>query len=513
MTVALPVARAAPVASAWRVHLIVLTAVVAGLIATFRADVRSLAHIWWTSTTFGHCLFVGPVVAWLVWNRRRELARLEPVAWAPGLLLVASGGMCWLAGDAAGVTFARHLGLVVMAQGAAVTLLGPKVSRGLCFPIAYTLFLVPFGEGLEEPLQRATVAMVMPLLHAAGIPASVDGVLITIPNGFFEVAEACSGAKFVIAMIAYGALVANVCLVAWPRRAAFMAVALVVPVLANGIRAFATIYVASLTSVERATGYDHIVYGWMFFGLVMAVTLALGWRWFDRAPDDPAFDPLTLDGPVRARLRMPVAALLAVAIAGAFPLWSAALAARPAPLPSRIALPEVPGWTRAPLSVRAPWRPWYPGADHTLFGRYRDAAGEEVDLAIAVFGRQREGAKLLAFGTGVLREEDIWVRIADLSPIDDADGSGGAATRIAAPGPVERVVATWYRVGDTVTADAGRVKIETLKARLLGGAQRAVAIHLSAEAGPGRDPLHAIERFHAALGPLDRLADHDAGLN
>ncbi|WP_373458584.1 hypothetical protein [Sphingomonas faeni] len=31
--------------------------------------------MWWTSTTFGHCLFIGPVIAWLVWQRRAELAR------------------------------------------------------------------------------------------------------------------------------------------------------------------------------------------------------------------------------------------------------------------------------------------------------------------------------------------------------------------------------------------------------------------------------------------------------
>src|SRR3546814_16470207 len=92
----------------------------------------------------------------------------------------------------------------MMLQGAVVTLLGPAVARGLLFPLIYAVFLVPFGESLEGPLQDVTVAMIMPLLHLFGVPAAVDGVLITIPNGYFEVAEACSGAKFVIAMIAYG---------------------------------------------------------------------------------------------------------------------------------------------------------------------------------------------------------------------------------------------------------------------------------------------------------------------
>ena len=172
---------------------------------------RRSARIWWTSTTFGHCLFIGPVIAWLVWQRRRELVQVAPVAWWPGLALVAVGGFGWLLGDAASVALARHLGLVMMLQGAVLTMLGPNVARALLFPLCYAFFLVPFGEGLEAPLQSITVGMTMNLLHLAGVPAQVDGVLITIPNGYFEVAEACSGAKFVIAMAAYGALVANVC--------------------------------------------------------------------------------------------------------------------------------------------------------------------------------------------------------------------------------------------------------------------------------------------------------------
>ena len=96
---------------------------------------------------------------------------------------------------------------------------------------------------------------------------------------------------------------------------AFLAACVVVPVLANGVRAFATIWAADLTSVEAAAGFDHIVYGWVFFAAVMAGVLALGWRWFDRAPDDLAFDPARLAGPVRHRLDLLPAALLALGVA------------------------------------------------------------------------------------------------------------------------------------------------------------------------------------------------------
>jgi exosortase A len=491
--------------SAWRRHGLALVLAAAAILLLFRTDVTRLVTIWWTSTTFGHCLFIGPVIAWLVWQRRRELGALTPVAWWPGLGLVAVGGAGWLMGDAGSVTFARQFGLVVMLQGAVVTLLGTQVARGLMFPLFYALFLVPFGEELEPPLQAVTVRIVMPLLHLFGVPASSNGVLIHAGRYWFEVAEACSGAKFVIAMLAFGVLVANVCFVSWRRRAGFMVAAIVVPVIANGLRAFATIYAANVTSVEAATGFDHIVYGWVFFGLVMAAVLAVGWRWFDRAPDAPAFDPAALPTVLRGRIGLPLAVLLTIGVAGAWPVWSAGIARRATPLPARIDLPVVAGWQRAPLSRTAPWQPYYPGADHVLFGRYA-RNGAAVDLAVALFGSQGEGHKIGAFGTGVIREEDRWVRIADDAPI-----AGGSVVRMTAPGstgvPVTRVVATWYVVGSTVTADERVVKIETMKAKLLGGPQRALAIHLSTEVAPGRDARADIAALATAIGPVAALGD------
>ena len=176
MTIA--VHRRAFAVGAWTRHLVVLALAAAALLLIFTGDVRDVVHLWWTSTTFGHCLFIAPVVGWLVWARRVELAQLRPIAWTPGLLVVAGGGAGWLLGEVAGVAFARQLGLVLMLEGAVVTTLGPNVARGLLFPLGYAFFMVPFGQELEPPLQDVTVAITMPLLHLFGVPAVVDGVLI-----------------------------------------------------------------------------------------------------------------------------------------------------------------------------------------------------------------------------------------------------------------------------------------------------------------------------------------------
>ncbi len=272
------------------------------------------------------------------------------------------GGRTGLArGEIAGVALARHLGLILMLQGAVVTILGPEVSRGLLFPLAYMLFLVPMGEGLVPPLQTLTAKICMALLSLGGVPAHIEGVFITIPNGLFEVAEACSGVKFLVAMAAYGALVANVCLRSWPRRIGFMAAALTLPVFANGIRAWGTIYIAHRTNTRFAEGFDHVIYGWVFFGIVILLLMAASWRWFDRPIGGEWLNLKALRAPADARDHLLAGFVGVLALPVMAFMLSLASSAEAMRLPDAISLPDVRGWTRAAPS--GDWKPNFAGAD------------------------------------------------------------------------------------------------------------------------------------------------------
>lgn len=505
-----PPAVAAGHAAAWRLPLAWLGGLWLAILLIHHRDAAAMADIWWNSSTYGHCLFVLPIAGWLVWQRAPEIAAIVPRAWWPGLLIVAAGAGGWLLGQAAGVGIARHLGLVMMLQGAVVACLGPAVARGLLFPLCYLWFLVPAGDVLVPPLQTITARMCMALLWLVGVPARIEGVFITIPNGYYEVAEACSGVKFLVAMIAYGALVANVCFRRVGRRLVFMAGAVAMPILANGVRAFGTIYVGHLTDGEVAGSFDHVVYGWFFFAFVLAATMALSWRFFDRGPHDRWLDAQALQPvpplPERpARAAWVGGAVLALVLAPVG--WGAAVAGQAAAVPTRIALPDVPGWTRVAEPRRHGWQPRFDGADARAIGHYRDGAGRIVDLAIVAYATQAEGREIVGYGQGAVDPEGDWAWTDD-SPAPP----GGRAFRISAPGPVVREVATFYRVGDVVTGSEARVKLETLKARLLGGPQSAVAILVSAGQPGGRGSARpAIDAFLRALGPIDALADRAAG--
>ncbi|MBK7162850.1 MAG: exosortase A [Sphingomonadales bacterium] len=492
----------------WREALMRLGIIWTAMLALFWRDAADMAAIWWNSSTFNHCLLIIPILWWLVDQRKAELAKLEPRPWALPLLWIAAAAFGWLLGDAAGVAFARHAGLVMLLQGSVALLLGSAVTRGLLFPLFYMFFLVPFGEEFVPALQTITADMCMWLLGLTGIPAHIDGIYIATPTALFRVAEACSGVKFLVAMVALGALVSNLCFKSWPRRIVFMAASIVIPIIANGLRAFATIYVAHHGNLDFAASFDHVVFGWVFFGIVIALVMAAGWPFFDRAADAQVIDADRLKQFTGLPMK-PVATIAALAAIVLLPVgWSTYLANRASPVPAQIDLPEVEGWTRVDYRPTHPWRPHFAKSNHMLLGRYRDAQGQEVDLYAAVYDRQSEGRELVSFGQGAAGGTSAW------SWIEGCDAPTNArCERIGTKDQLHREVISFYRVNGTTSGSGSAIKLATLKAKLLGGNQRAVAILVSAEQKGRENPRPAIDSFLKSIRNIDKLADRMAGLD
>ncbi|MDD3799823.1 MAG: exosortase A [Novosphingobium sp.] len=509
-----PLAR---VAQAWRGPLLRLSVAWLALIVLFRRDWADMAWQWWDSSTYNHVLLVPVILVWLVALRRGELAKLAPRVWWWGLVPFAGALFLWLLGTFSGLNLARQLGAVVMLQGAFLALMGPRVALGLLFPLAYMLFLVPAGDELVPALQTITAKITIALTHWSGIPANIDGVFIDTPAGLFEVAEACSGVKFLIAMIALGALVSHICFRNWGRRIAFMAVCVVLPVLANGVRAWGTIYIAQFRGAEFAAGFDHIFYGWIFFALVMAAVLGLAWRFFDRAIDDPFIDAEKIGHIALPRwLAGKDASVLGVsgAIAGLVVLtllWGGMAMRLTASMPKQIFLPDVPGWERVDYAPKAWWEPHAHGASHRLLGSYRDSDGHEVDVFLALYPEQSEGHEAGGTGQGALMPDSPWSWIGD-GPTTQGAKSDRLLAQGQVTGPVERLALTWYRTGGLLTGSNARLKLATMRNRLLLRDEATMLLIVSAEERRDHGAQESIAAFLSSAGPVGEWMDRTADL-
>ena len=497
----------------WRSPLARAGLIWGALIFLMRHDWAVMLGKWWNVSTYNHVLFVPPIIIWLIWVRRNALAQLAPQPWWPGLIALGGALFLWLLGSIAGVNTASQLGAVAALQASVLALLGLRVAAGILFPLCFMVFLVPFGDELVPALQMITAQLVIFLTHWSGIPAVIQGVFIETPAGLFEVAEACSGVKFLVAMMALGALVAHTCFRSPVRRFWFLLAAMAIPVIANGVRAWGTIYIAQSQGIAFAEGFDHIFYGWVFFALVVAALLGGAWRWFDRAADDLDPDIAAINNsPLISRLSarsMPGNRALgaALALVMLFAMWAVLATRAEAALPKAAQLPPVPGWQLVDYTPSTPWEPRAAGAAHRLIGRYRNPAGDEVDVFIALYASQGDGREASAFGEGALRPDTPWRWLGR-----GQSSSTVQADYLLALGQFRRLAETSYRIGGLTTGSAVRLKLATMRDHLLLQQRPTILAIISAEEQGPVNAAQSITEFRSALGDEGQWMDRIAGL-
>lgn len=495
----------------WRSALLRLAAAWFALLLLTWRDWADMADLWWNVSTYNHILFVPAIVGWLIWIRRGELARIDPSGWWPGLVFLGAALLVWLLGSLADVNLISQLGAVAAVQASVLALLGLRAGWALMFPLAYAVFLVPFGDELVPALQTLTARMTIALTLWSGVPAAVDGVFIDTPAGLFEVAEACSGVQFLIAMSALATLIAHTCFTSHRRRAVFLVVALALPVLANGVRAWGTIYLAQYFGIAFAAGFDHIVYGWIFFALVIVVLLAAFWRWFDRDPDH-----IPVDGAAIARdPRLGFAAIRSTrSLAGTLTLvllfgaWHVGASRAEAALPEQaITPPLVTGWARTDAKPEIDWRPQASGADRRHTVRYTDAQGRPVDVFLAVYAAQDDRRDAAGYGQGAMPTGTAW-RWLSAGP----DRPAAVSDILLAQGRTKRLALTSYRTGRLTTGSAAHFKFAVMRDRILFTQRPAILLIVSAEGTDQAELTDRVDRFMAAMGERGAWIDRAAGL-
>lgn len=293
--------------------------------ALYWDTIASMVSTWNSSETFAHGYAILPISLWLIWRRRDQFGQIPVRPYAPALLLLAGFGAAWLAGRMGGVQVVMQYAFVAMIPLAALALLGPRLAGAFTFPLLFLLFAVPFGEVFVDPLIHITADFTVWAVQATGIPVLRNGTRFDLPTGSWSVVEACSGIRYLISSITLGSLYAYLTYRSNLRRAVFIGMSVVVPIIANGLRAYMIVMIGHFSSMEHATGVDHLVYGWLFFGLIMFIMFWIGsyWRQDEQAPKAalPAAAQ-ALDAPPRANTPARVAPMAAAVIA-LLALWPA----------------------------------------------------------------------------------------------------------------------------------------------------------------------------------------------
>ena len=277
---------------------------IAGYVWLFGQTWLDMERIWRTSATYNHCYLILPIAFWFLQRRRndpqRDVNTVPNLRWLP-VLIIALMILLWMLAFAADIALLMHVAAVLSLPALFWLIFGTESAARHKFALCYLIFLIPFGEELSLQLQTLTADMTVFMLRLADVPVFREGLYLATPVGLFEVAEACSGLRFLIASLAVSVLFAYLNYRRLAKQLIFVLFMAVLSLLANGVRAFMLVYIGEKSGMQYGFGADHYLYGWIFFGLVLLAGFWLGARFadadinFERQPIQ--LSPLTIKLP------------------------------------------------------------------------------------------------------------------------------------------------------------------------------------------------------------------------
>jgi exosortase A len=511
---ALTLERARALSRNWLFAAALVLSAIFWLLAWYWDTARSIVTIWERSETFTHGFLIVPISAWLIWRQRHNLAALSPQPNFLVLALTALVGFGWLLGQLAGTAVIQQYGLVFMIPLMVWTILGTQVAWLLVFPLLFLLFAVPFGEFLLPSLMQQTADVLIFALRLTGIPVYREGQFFTIPSGNWSVVEACSGLRYLIASVTIGFLYAYLTYRSLTRRVIFVVVSAIVPIIANWLRAYMIVMIGHLSGMKHAVGVDHLIYGWVFFGVVMLVLFGIGSIWReDTAPHTATLRYAALTRQDRFPLKGVMIATIAMAVTVA--VWPV-VAARmegvgPYPSPALEAPPSTENWQRMAGRL-TDWKPHFSNPQAKIDQVYGRASGH-VGLYIGYYRNQRQGVQLISSQNTLVpsNKDSKWINAGESQHSVVVDNKKiplieaqlfDQSTRL--------LVWRWYYVDGRYTINPYWAKLLQAKSKLFGDGDDAAVVIVYTQFDLSREEaaLRLREFTDAMLSGITKSLDH-----
>ncbi len=454
----------------WRFPLIALFLVILVTLALYRETAWAMVSIWERSETFAHGFLIAPISLWLIWRNRHAYVGLVPHPDFRALPFIAIAGFMWLLSEMAAVSVVSQFALVTMLVLIVPGILGLPITRKMIFPLLFLFFAVPFGEFTLPVLMEWTAKMTILGLRWSGVPVYQEGLRFVIPSGNWSVVEACSGVRYLIASLVVGTLYAYLNYYSLKRRLIFIGASFVVPIIANWIRAYMIVMLGHLSGNKIATGVDHLIYGWIFFGVVIMILFWIGARWReDEIPEEGG----GVNGALRAIEAQGIHRLAAmfsvIAVLALWPLAEWILDHGDANRVEIRTIEPVSGWESEPGGL-ADLTPRFENASASVKDTF-SKNGQKVGVFIAYYRHQGGDRRMISSTNVLVENKDYhWTRIAEGIRESTVDGQPLTLKTTELQGRVSSrlLVWQWYWIHGRMTSSDIMVKFYTAFYRIFG---------------------------------------------
>ena len=187
----------------------------------------------------------------------------------PGIFLVLIGVAMLVVGKAGGEYFTMRSSLVFVTGGLFWIVFGGEGFRVCLFPLAFLFFMVPIPyilyDAIAFPLKMIASWFGEHSLTLVGVPVFREGNIIVLPNLQLEVADACSGIRSLMSLMALATAAAYFMSLGAARGGVLFLSAIPISIATNSLRIFVTGVLSYKFGQKAAEGFFHEFSGWVVF--------------------------------------------------------------------------------------------------------------------------------------------------------------------------------------------------------------------------------------------------------
>lgn len=261
----------------YRLQLMFVLPLLAGM---YYQIVPDMVKDWYQDENYSHGFLVPIIAGYFLWQRWPALKEqlVKPDGW--GLMVIVWGVLQLLAGWLGTEHFTMRTSLIVLLTGMTLFWFGLEVLKGMALPLGYLIFMVPIPyliyDMLAFPLKLFVTKVSVAFLKIVGVVVMREGNIIMFPATTLEVADACSGIRSLISLLALAVAYAFLMQTSTLRRWIIICSAVPIAVATNALRVIVTGILAQWWGARAAEGFFHEFAGMAVFVLAMVMLVSFG---------------------------------------------------------------------------------------------------------------------------------------------------------------------------------------------------------------------------------------------
>ncbi len=235
---------------------------------------------WYNDSNYSHGFLIPFISAYIIWKNKEKISRIKIKGDSLGFLVILIGLLLYILGTTGAEFFTMRFSMIPVMIGIVYCLCGREMTKNVLVPVGFLVCMIPIPAILFNivafPLKLFAANIATNVIQFLSIPVVRDGNIIHLADMTLEVADACSGIRSLMSMIALGVAYAYLFQNGVIKRLILVLFIVPITIAANVARVTGTGILSHYVGSVAAQGFFHEFAGIFVFLVAFAMFIAVG---------------------------------------------------------------------------------------------------------------------------------------------------------------------------------------------------------------------------------------------